>query len=102
MWVGLSQSQVLGSLGLAKAKAWVKDLESDEPENVPPLISASVPWSPDIFFFFFSYIFRVQSSESTLSLHPFLRQERAAQGSDGAGQTEIPEELGCSVSCALN
>lgn len=32
----LSQSQVLGSPGLAKAKAWVKDLESEGTRNVTP------------------------------------------------------------------
>ena len=53
MWLGLSQSQVLGSPRLAKAKAWAKDPESDEPENVTPLISASVLCGPDIFFYFF-------------------------------------------------
>lgn len=54
-------------------------------------------------FFFLSHIFGGQSSESThyLFICSWGRRE-PLNGPDGAGQTEIPEELGCSVSCALN
>ena len=104
MWLGLSQSQVLGSSRLAKAKAWVKDPESDEPENVTPLISASVLCGPDIFFFFFL----ATSSESrALRAHIIFSsapeaEESLSMGLTGQDRLRFPEELCFSVSCALN